>query len=218
MITGGGAGLSYSSSNGVAIIEAACSPAALIAFPIFLSLYLWPLFRQIDGHQQAAPLSLRRRYGTFLLDCMVLLGVITVPAALVALVIESFHTGDFAWRIARHTGSPADPAIMATLWITMALFVLLLALPVGLQKQSSGGLMTGAYVQTPKRSILKALGRVIFSAIVFMLAIISIPITWGRNDRCFWHDLVFNATPVRLRNPTHNALRYYRDALSMPHD
>ena len=198
MFVGGGAGFSASISDGAFSMEASCSPVGIFGFIVYLGLYIWSLAGQVATPKRTPPQSMRWRALCLFLDIPVIVCLVTVPMALVALLIESSHTGQFVWNFARTSPSPSDSAIMAAFYVSLVIDLVVYALPVGLQRQSPGSLITNSFTQSKNPSVLRAVGRAMLSIFVLTLGAISIPMAWARKDKRFWHDVAFDTYPIRL--------------------
>jgi hypothetical protein len=192
-------GMGAETKNGVYTLVLSCPPFALLPFTILLILFIYAARTNIQDNLRTVVPSLKRRFLALLIDFIVNLLIVVIPATIIALVLNWYQTNEFSWIVSRPYNSSTDRGYFIVYAIQCFGLFVLFGLPVCQRKQSVGGIVTNTFIESKTDiSLIKATFRSIAGFFTLACSVISIPLAWLSEDKRMWHDSLFNTFPKQV--------------------
>jgi len=197
----GGASLNIQYSFSGYVFYAQGSSMAIGSFLLMLVAFLGSFNRHPAPMDLKRPAGIFRRFCALFIDFIVYVCIVTIPLVMLALIVESVHTGSFQWTVVRTEKRSTDSLLMVMIFISMLVLLIFFALHVHRRQQSIGQMIMGYAVisEYDDITLVKSVLRVLLGYLTMILFIISVPMALFRQDRRMWHDLVFKTFPRKWR-------------------
>jgi uncharacterized RDD family membrane protein YckC len=200
-ISDAGVGMAMEQKNGVYTLFLSLPPLSFAVFALLCAAYATSMIRPSIKTIDTLPTAgIARRFASFFIDFFTNLFIAGVVTTAVALLINGYQSGDFAWHVARPYEETKDSIYVILFVLTVIAAIVLFALPVSLKKQSVGCSIMGMYIHSERRlSVFKSTLRTLVGYLTMCAALISVPMAWARKDRRMWHDKAFGTYPKRMK-------------------
>lgn len=183
---------------GSEVARAAMSPIYLLSWALSAGVYLLPLLRADPGSFTPRPVLLRRLFG-FTMDFCVAHILISVPLTMLVLTIGYLERGVFDWYV--ELSEPASSWLQIFIHLSGAGLVVLLSLPLSLNRRSPGQVMLGYGLKLEQRlSLGQSCRRALVGFLSLCMLWLSGPIAARRDDRRMWHDRMYGVHPLEVRD------------------